>query len=506
MRAIISVSDKRGVAGLGRQLAELGVELFSTGGTKAALLSEQVPVQSISNLTKFPEILGGRVKTLHPAVHGGLLARREVPDDLAQLSELGLGLIDLVVVNLYPFSQTVAKPGVALGEALENIDIGGPTMLRAAAKNHPSVLVVVDPADYEPVVAALRADAVTPELRRRLAAKAFAHTAAYDSAIAAYLTDEEFPASLSLPWELAQTLRYGENPHQPAAFYRAPRPEAASLAAAEQLNGKELSYNNLLDADAALQVVRAFAEPTVAIIKHTNPCGLASGADLVAAHEQARAGDPLSAFGGIVALNRPVDGALAAKLKKYFYEVVLAPDFAAEALELLREKSNLRLLKVATGAPAAPGWDYRSIGGGLLVQRADPIHADDPASWQVVTKQAPTPEQLAALAWAWRACGFVKSNAIVLASGTRLLGMGAGQPSRVDSVTIAIRKAGDAARGSVLASDAFFPKADGIEAAIKAGVAAIVQPGGSQGDPEVIAAADEAGIAMVFTGNRHFRH
>jgi phosphoribosylaminoimidazolecarboxamide formyltransferase/IMP cyclohydrolase len=505
MRAILSVSDKQGIAEFGRALAELGGDLYSTGGTKAALQAANVPVHSVSELTGFPEILGGRVKTLHPGVHGGILARRDVAEDLEQLATHGIGLLDLVVVNLYPFAQTIARPDVTLADAVENIDIGGPTMVRAAAKNHAHVLIVVDPADYGRVLEALRAQAVTPELRRELAAKAFAHTAAYDSAIAAYLTAETFPASLPLAWELAQTLRYGENPHQAAAFYRASNAPASSLARATQLQGKELSYNNLLDADAALQIVQNFSEPTVTILKHSNPCGLASQANLVRAHELARAGDPVSAFGGIIGINRPVDGALAEALKKYFYEVIVAPDYTDHALAILGDKQNLRLLKVPTERAGAAGWDYRSVSGGLLVQQTDVV-ADDDSAWQVVTKAVPTDEQMAALRWAWRACAFVKSNAIVLVQGQQLVGMGAGQPSRVDSVLIAARKAGERARGSVLASDAFFPKADGVQTAIDAGVAAIVQPGGSQGDAEVIAAADAAGIAMVFTGNRHFRH
>lgn len=505
MRALISVSDKRGLADFARSLTEHGGELYSTGGTKAALVAEHIAVHSVSELTNFPEILGGRVKTLHPAIHGGILARRDVADDLAQLDQHAIGLIDLVVVNLYPFAQTIARPEVTLAEAVEQIDIGGPTMVRAAAKNHSHVVVVVDPADYGRVAAALREQTITPELRRELAAKAFAHTAAYDSAIAAYLTTESSPATLPLAWERVQTLRYGENPHQAAAFYRAPTAAPNTLAHALQLQGKELSYNNLLDADAALQIVQNFAEPTVAIIKHSNPCGLASHEKLVTAHEQARAGDPVSAFGGIVGINRPVDGALADVLKKYFYEVIIAPDFTDLALMNLADKQNLRLLKVPADQIIKPGWDYRSVSGGLLVQQTD-IVANDDTAWRVATQTVPTDEQMAALRWAWRACAYVKSNAIVLVQGQQLIGMGAGQPSRVDSVQIAVRKAGARAQGSVLASDAFFPKADGVQAAIAAGVQAIVQPGGSQGDAEVVAAADAAGIAMVLTGNRHFRH
>lgn len=506
MRAIVSVSDKSGLADFAQGLSDLGIELFSTGGTKAALVGAGVPVRSVSDLTGFPEILEGRVKTLHPGVHAGILARRDKPAHLAQLAEHHIGQIDLVVVNLYPFAQTIAKPDVTLDEAVEQIDIGGPTMVRASAKNHAHVLIVIDPADYPRVLEALRAEQITPELRRQLAAKAFAHTAAYDSAIAAYLTDETFPQQLPLAWELAQSLRYGENPHQAAAFYRTPNAAANTLAQAVQHQGKELSYNNLLDADATLQVIQNFDQPTVAIIKHTNPCGLASAEDLVAAHKAARAGDPLSAFGGIVGVNRPVDQALANVLKKYFYEVIIAPAFSPEALTILAEKPNLRLLSVDTSRSSSNDWEYRSIGGGILAQHVDRVGNDRWDAWQVVTETVPNDEQLAALQFAWKACASVKSNAIVLVQGEELVGMGAGQPSRVDSVLTAIRKAGDRAKGSVLASDAFFPKADGIQAAIEAGVSAIVQPGGSQGDDEVIAAANAAGIAMIFTATRHFKH
>jgi phosphoribosylaminoimidazolecarboxamide formyltransferase/IMP cyclohydrolase len=507
VRAILSVSDKTGIDSFGQALAARGIDIFSTGGTLKALQQAQVPARSISQLTGFPEILEGRVKTLHPAVHGGILHRRDRPDDVAQIAEHGIGAIDLAVVNLYPFRETIARPDVQLAEALEQIDIGGPTLLRASAKNFPHVLVVVDPADYPRVLATLDGESVDPALRRELAAKAFAHTAAYDSAIAAFLTTEQFPATLPLAFERVQTLRYGENPQQPAAFYREGGSIEGTIAAARQLQGKELSFNNLLDADAALQIIRSFAAPTVAILKHSNPCGLASHEDLVEAHAAARSGDPLSAFGGIVGVNRPIDGRLAAAMKRYFYEVIIAPGFDQEALEILAAKPNLRLLEVAVQpSDAQPAWDYRRVSGGLLVQTADDVSADDPAGWQVVSTRQPTPEQLEALRFAWTACAFVKSNAIVLVQGQTLVGMGAGQPSRVDSVQIAARKAGERAAGSVLASDAFFPKADGVEAAAAAGVAAIVQPGGSQADAEVIEAADRLGLALLFTGQRHFRH
>jgi phosphoribosylaminoimidazolecarboxamide formyltransferase/IMP cyclohydrolase len=507
MRAIISVSDKTGLASFAQGLAQQGIDIYSTGGTLKALQQANVAAQSISEITNFPEILDGRVKTLHPAVHGGILHRRDDAEHRFQIEQHGIAPIDLVVVNLYPFAQTIAQADVTLSEALEQIDIGGPTLVRAAAKNFADVLVVIDPADYQQVLEAITQNEIDLQLRRRLAAKAFAHTAAYDSAIAAYLSSEQFPATLPLAWHKAYDLRYGENPHQPAAFYREPGTIRGTIADAKPLQGKELSFNNLLDADAALQIVRSFDAPTVAIIKHTNPCGLASHDDLVAAHAAARSGDPVSAFGGIVGINRTVDGRLAEAMQRYFYEVIVAPHFDDRAREIFARKANLRLLEIPTeGARGTLLWDYRRVSGGLLVQAADDVHGDDPATWQVVTQHAPTPEQMTALQFAWKACAFVKSNAIVLVQEQTLVGMGAGQPSRVDSVKIAASKAGERAQNSVLASDAFFPKPDGVEAAAAAGVAAIIQPGGSQADADVIAAADRLGLAMVFTGRRHFRH
>ncbi len=505
MRAIISVSEKSGVVPFARGLGEQGVEIFSTGGTLRALAEGRVGARSISELTGFPEILGGRVKTLHPAVHGGILHRRDREDDVRQIAEHGIQAIDMVVVNLYPFRETIRQPDVQIATALEQIDIGGPTMLRAAAKNFPAVLVVVDPADYARVLEALAAGTVPGDVRRELAAKAFAHTAGYDSAIAAYLTHEEFPEQLPMAWQKVQRLRYGENPHQPAAWYREEGDIYGTIASARQLQGKQLSFINILDADAALQIVRSFEEPIATILKHTNPCGLASDEDPVAAHAAARSGDPMSAFGGIVGFNRRVDGRLAEAMARYFYEIVLAPAFTAEARAVFGAKENLRLLEVDMDRPLKLGLDLRRVSGGLLVQTADPI-ADDGGEWRVVTERAPTEAQMASLRFAWKACAFVKSNAIVLAQGQTLVGMGAGQPSRVDSTALAARKAGDRARGSVLASDAFFPKPDGVETAAVAGVAAIVQPGGSQGDEACIEAANGLGVAMVFTGRRHFRH
>jgi phosphoribosylaminoimidazolecarboxamide formyltransferase/IMP cyclohydrolase len=525
MRAILSVSDKTDLDLLARGLAELGAEIYSTGGTKRMLEAASVPVRLVSDLTGFPEILGGRVKTLHPAVHGGILARRDLPADLDELAQHKLQPIDLVAVNLYPFEEAVALPDAVLSTALEQIDIGGPTMLRAAAKNFPAVLPLCDPADYAAVLAALRQPGGPDEaFRRRLAAKAFRHTAVYDSLIASYLGvgDDTWPDEVPLGLRMVQELRYGENPQQRAALYRTVQPgqRGRGLFAAQQLQGKPLSYNNLLDAEAAWDVASDFAPATVAIIKHTNPCGLAQADEVGAAYELALAGDPLAAFGGIVAVNAAVDGALAQRLVERFYEIVLAPAFDAEALEILAARPNLRVLALPVERPGtstrarAASLRWRSIAGGMLVQEADDVDDAEVSQGRVVTKRTPTPEEWTALAFAWRAVRHVKSNAIVLAQAQAghaaprlaLVGMGAGQPSRVAAVEIAVQRAGARATGSVLASDAFFPKADGPEAAARAGVRAIVQPGGSQGDAEVIAAADAAGMAMVLTGTRHFLH
>ncbi|MBI4497641.1 MAG: bifunctional phosphoribosylaminoimidazolecarboxamide formyltransferase/IMP cyclohydrolase [Chloroflexi bacterium] len=511
MRAIVSVSEKTGLEAFARSLADLGWELVSTGGTRRALEQGGVPVRGIEDLTGFPEILDGRVKTLHPAVHAGLLARRDLPDHLAQLERHGLGTIDLVAVNLYPFVQTVARPEVALEDALEQIDIGGPTLLRAAAKNFPWVLTVADPTDYGPVIDALRSGTADLALRRNLAAKAFQHVAYYDTAVAAYLrgTDAAFPQEFTVAVSKAFDLRYGENPHQQAAFYRTPavgRPPEYGVATAQQLQGKELSFNNIADADAAWGVVCDFAAPTVAVIKHANPCGLASHDDLSEAYRRAFAGDPVSAYGGIVACNRPVTEAMAREMGPVFYEVVIAPAYEPGALETLRRKRDLRIL--ATGGlphPGTEGWDLRRVRGGYLVQTPDAL-SEEQVRWRTVTRREPTPQELADLLFAWRAVKHVKSNAIVLAQGRSLLGVGPGQPNRVTSVQLAVQRAGDRARGSVLASDAFFPFPDGVEAAAAAGATAIIQPGGSIRDEESIRVCDEHGLAMVFTGTRHFRH
>ncbi len=513
-KAIVSVSDKTGLVALARGLVELGFELLSTGGTARALTDAGLPVTPVEAYTGSPEVMGGRVKTLHPRVHGGILARLGTDD--VDLARIGAAPIDLVVVNLYPFEQTITKDGVAIDEAIENIDIGGPSMLRSAAKNHARVTVVCDPADYEAVLAQLKAGAVDAGVRRALAAKAFAHTAAYDGAIAGYLSSlgpddkrERFPLYLTLPFERSYNLRYGENPHQAGAFYQERRATQGTIAFAQSLGagGKELSFNNLVDLDAALECVREFEGPAAVVVKHTNPCGVGLGASLADAYRTAREADPVSAFGGIVALNREVDEATARLLGETFLEGIIAPRFSEVALELLRKKKNLRLLATGKILPADDGMlIYRRVGGGLVVQDRDATGAGEVAVGKVVTRRAPTDAELAALDFGWRVVKHVKSNAIVLARETFTVGVGAGQMSRVESVTIACRKAGDQAKGSVLASDAFFPFPDGVELAASHGVTAVVQPGGSVKDKDVIEAADKAGLAMVFTGKRHFRH
>jgi len=513
MRAIISVSDKAGVTDFAKDLSELGFEIFSTGGTKRALTEAKVPVKSVSEITGFPEILGGRVKTLHPAVHGGLLARRDLPAHMAELAQNNIQAIDLVAVNLYPFVETVSKKKVSLDEALENIDIGGPTMLRAAAKNFPGVIVIVDPADYTPVLEKLRAGGVALDERQRLAQKAFQHVASYDSAISQYLRQgtEGFPDEMTIALRKRYDLRYGENPHQPAAFYAEQTVAASSdsgITWAKQLWGKHLSFNNILDADAAWGTASDFSTPTVAIIKHTNPCGLASHQDIAEAYRRALSGDPVSAFGGIVAANRKVTAAMAQEMVKTFYEIVIAPEYEAEALKVLKKKRDLRILltELPPYINSRPGYlDYRRVRGGLLIQTSDSL-SENSVSLNPVTQREPTKAEIEDLLFAWRAVKHIKSNAIALAKDKTLVGMGAGQPNRVVSVDIARTKAGDKARGSVMASDAMFPFSDSVERAAQAGVTAIIQPGGSIRDEEVIKAADGYNIAMVFTGTRHFRH
>ena len=514
MRAIISVSDKAGVTDFAQGLSQLGFEVFSTGGTKKALGEAGVPVKSVSEITGFPEILNGRVKTLHPAVHGGLLAKRNLPAHMKELAENKIEVIDLVAVNLYPFVQTVAKPGVVLDEALENIDIGGPTMIRAAAKNFPSVIVVVDPADYGLVLDKLKREGLGLAERKRLAQKAFQHVAIYDTAISQYLRKdaEGFPEEMTIALKKRYGLRYGENPHQQAAFYAEQvvgAKQETGITWAKQLGGKALSFNNILDADAAWGVATDFAAPTVAVIKHTNPCGLASHDDIVEAYRRALSGDPVAAFGGIVAANRTVTAAMAGEMKSMFYEIVIAPEYEPKALELLKKKKDLRILVAELPSDyskdSAGYLDLRRVKGGLLVQASDSL-PEDSVNLNTVTKRKPAPEEIADLLFAWRAVKHVKSNAIILVKDKTLLGMGAGQPSRIISAQIAEEKAGEKTAGSVLASDAMFPFPDVVEAAAAGGVTAIVQPGGSLRDEDSIKAADQHNIAMVFTGVRHFRH
>ncbi len=514
MRAIISVSDKAGVSDFARWLSQLGFEIFSTGGTKKALAEAQVPVKSVSEITGFPEILDGRVKTLHPMVHGGILAKRNLPSHMAELTQNKIETIDLIAVNLYPFVQTVSKEGTTLDEALENIDIGGPTMVRAAAKNFPSVIIVVDPADYSLVLEKLRAGGVDLAERKRLAQKAFQHVASYDTAIAQYLRQdaESFPDEMTIALKKRYGLRYGENPHQQAAFYSelsVGEKLATGITWAEQLWGKELSFNNILDADAAWGAVTDFAAPSVAIIKHTNSCGLASHDDIAEAYRRAFTGDSIAAFGGIVAANRRVTLSMAEAIKPVFYEIVIAPEYEAEALELLKRKKDLRIL-IAELPPgygkAEPGYlDFRRVKGGFLVQGSDSIPESN-INLKTATKREPTKTEIEDLLFAWRVVKHIKSNAIVLVKDKTLLGMGAGQPSRIISAQIAKEKAGEKVAGSVLASDAMFPFSDVVEEAAAAGVTAIIQPGGSIRDEDSIKMADKHNIAMVFTGERHFRH
>lgn len=521
-RALISVSDKRGIVELGQALNGLGVEILSTGGTAKMLADAGVPVIEVSDHTGFPEMMDGRVKTLHPIIHGGLLGRRGIDDSVMEAH--GIAPIDLVVVNLYPFAKTVADPTCSLGDAIENIDIGGPTMLRSAAKNHADVAVVVDADDYGSVIEELNANggALSDKRRFELAVKVFEHTAAYDAAIANYLgsidsttrsteTRTAFPRTYTQQFVRTIDMRYGENPHQQAAFYKELAPSEASIATGQLLQGKALSYNNVADADAALECVKAFTDaPACVIVKHANPCGVAESESLADAYDRAFKTDPTSAFGGIIALNRPLDAALAATiLERQFVEVIIAPVIEADALPVLATKQNVRVLETGTwGAPTPGLLDFKRVNGGLLIQERDDgrVDIDD---LQVVTKRAPTDAELRDLSFAWKVVKYVKSNAIVYCRDRTTIGVGAGQMSRVYSARIAGIKAADEGlevRGSVMASDAFFPFRDGIDAAAQAGITAVIEPGGSIRDEEVIAAADEAGMAMVFTGMRHFRH
>ncbi len=515
MRAILSVYDKRGVVDFARGLVELGCEIFSTGGTQREIEKAGVPVRSISALTSFPEIMDGRVKTLHPSVYGGVLARRKNPSDLEELARHGIGLIDVVAVNLYPFVQTIRRADIGLDEALENIDIGGPTMLRAAAKNFPDVIPVVDPFDYPNVVEKLKGGAVSLDARRYLAQKAFQHTATYDTAIAQFLLEEGnlFPQHLTVALKKRLQLKYGENPHQEAAFYVdefEEESERTGVASSILLSGPELSFNNIADLDAAINIASDYSTPTVTIIKHGNPCGLASATDLAEAYRHAFDGDPVSAFGGVIGLNREVDLATANEILSSHYDAVVAPGFLEEALEALKTKKGLRIIAaVCTGegltANSPAQLDFRRVAGGLLAQTPDRV-AQDEVDLRVMTERGPTLDELTDLLFAWRAVRHVKSNAIVVAKRQAILGIGAGQPNRAISVEIALKRAAEKAVGSVLASDAFFPFPDGVEIAARGGIKAIIQPGGSLRDEQVIKAANRHHIAMVFTGRRHFRH
>ncbi len=513
MRSIISVSNKSGVTDFARGLQDLGVKIFSTGGTQKAMKQAGLDIHGISELTGFPEILDGRVKTLHPAVHGGILARRDLTQHLAELANNNLEPIDIIVVNLYPFVETVRKEGVSLDEALENIDIGGPSMLRSAAKNFSSVLVIVDPEDYAPILQKLREGKIDMKERQRLAQKAFQHVAIYDTAIAEYLREEEdiLPEEMTIALKKSSALRYGENPHQQAAFYvqQELKEKKNSLSLLELLNGPQISFNNLLDFDAAVDILGNFSTTTVAVFKHTNSCGLASHDNLAEAYRRALSGDPIAAFGGVVASNLVIDLATAEEINKHHYDAVIAPGYDKESLELLGRKKSLRLVILPQLANASmPGesfLDFRRVKGGFLAQTADVI-SEGESSPHVVTNRQPTEQELSDLLFAWRAVKCIKSNGIVIAKDRTLLGMGAGQPSRVVSVELALKRAGTETNNSVMASDAFFPFPDGPELAFKAGVTAVIQPGGSKKDEEVIFAANKYNIAMVFTGTRHFRH
>ncbi len=517
-RALVSVSDKHGLLPFISGLNELGFEVVSTGGTRRFLLEQGLPVVDISEYTGFPEMMDGRVKTLHPRVHGGLLGRPTLPADAQAMREHGILPFEIVVCNLYPFEATVARPDCSWHDAVENIDIGGPSMIRSAAKNHEFVAVVTSPGQYDTVLEALRTNTLTTDLRKRLAAAAFETTARYDRAIANYVErachpNETFPHTMApLFIRRGEQLRYGENPQQLAAFYVEPNPAAGTLATAEQIHGKELSYNNLLDLDAALQLVREFREPAAVVLKHNNPCGAAIASDLSDAFDRAYAGDPVSAFGSILGFNRPVDLATAELLcvPDRFVEAIIAPAFEHSALEALttrpKWKANVRLLTCHGLREERPRmWDYRRVSGGLLVQQADDV-ADPETEWKVVTDRAPTEQEWIDLRFSWKVCKHVKSNAIVFAKEGAVLGVGAGQMSRVDSVMIASRKSEGRSAGAVVASDAFFPFRDGLVLSAQAGVRAAIQPGGSRNDADVIAACNELGVAMVFTGRRHFRH
>lgn len=515
-RAIVSVSDKSGVVPFAKELSKLGVEILSTGGTAKTLREQGISVIDISDYTGFPEMLDGRVKTLHPKVHGGLLGQRSKPEHVKKMKDHGILPIDLVAVNLYPFEATIAKGGCSLEEAIENIDIGGPTMIRSAAKNYPDVTVIVDPNDYDSVLSELREKGEIPlETNFRLAKKVFQHTARYDGAISNYLGQidrgkktVEFPETFTFQVKKAQELRYGENPHQKAAFYKEYLADEPSVSNGVQIQGKELSYNNILDVDSAFETVKEFEEPATVIIKHNNPCGVAiSDKGLADAYRKAKDCDPVSAFGGVVGFNRIVDEETAKEMAQIFLEVIIAPGFDPKALEILKAKKDLRILQTPplTTSFEPGGFDLRKVVGGLLVQDRD-LGRVPMDQWKVVTKRKPTEEEKRAMAFGWKVAKHVKSNAIVLVREDRTVGIGAGQMSRVDSTRLAVMKAQSSTKGTVLASDAMFPFRDGVDTGAESGATAIIQPGGSIRDDEVIAAADEYNIAMVFTGMRHFRH
>ena len=518
-QALISVSDKTGVLDFARELSALGVKLLSTGGTAKLLADNGLPVTEVADYTGFPEMLDGRVKTLHPKVHGGILARRDFPEHVAALEQHGIPTIDMVVVNLYPFQQTVAKAECSLEDAIENIDIGGPTMLRSSAKNHKDVTVIVDPSDYAIVLAEMKANnnVVSYDTKFTLAKKVFAHTAQYDGAITNYLTSlgedkahttrSAYPQTLNLHFDKVQEMRYGENPHQSAAFYRDLKAVDGALANYKQLQGKELSYNNIADADAAWECVKSFNESACVIVKHANPCGVALGVTPFEAYSKALQTDPTSAFGGIIAFNRELDGKAAEIVAKQFVEVLIAPSFTAEAKAIFAAKQNVRLLEISLGN-AVNQYDVKRVGGGLLVQAPDAKNVLQ-EELSVVSKLQPTPQQMADMMFAWRVAKYVKSNAIVFCGNGMTLGVGAGQMSRIDSARIASIKAQNAGltlAGSAVASDAFFPFRDGLDVVVDAGATCVIHPGGSMRDQEVIDAADERGVVMVYTGTRHFRH
>ena len=506
-RALLSVSDKSGLIPFAKNLVELGYELVSTGGTHKVLIDAGLDVISIDEVTDFPEMLDGRVKTLHPRVHAGLLARRDLPEHMAKLAEFDITPIDMVVVNLYPFKSTIQKEGVTEAEAIENIDIGGPSMLRSAAKNFASVLPIVDPKDYDVVVNKLKAGEVDREYRKSLAAKVFQHTASYDALIANYLTETSFPENLTLAYEKFDDMRYGENPHQSAAAYKTALPEAYSVLNADILHGKQLSYNNIRDADAALRIIAEYEETTVVTVKHMNPAGIGQGQTLEAAWDQAFAADDISIFGGIVALNREVDAATAEKMHAIFLEIIIAPSFTPEAYEILAAKKNLRLLTLPFTTSIPQKLEVTSVLGGVVVQERDLV-GESENNFTVVSKAQPTKEQLQAMIFAQKVVKHVKSNAIVVARNGQTLGIGAGQPNRIDSVVYSIQKA-EKKPGfdeAVLASDAFFPMDDSVQYAAEHGIKAIVEPGGSIKDKDSIAKADELGVVLIFSGTRHFKH